>query len=218
MCFFEIIRHVVTFCRKCIKMRNNQIKLCVLFPQVSGSSGFDGQSIIGPLRAITSSPSGGSASSSPAAACGIMSAVQSRALSIESCTEKDANLPPMMMMSHHDMMQSSSSPYVLNGDVDENCKSRNGSSRNSSNGSGGGGYDDPTLPVVNRDMSPGGFSLSNKSFCSGLDGDSPPSPMRFHNGGIGINNNGHHHAHFQWMKQNCHGMILLLKLKKTSFV
>jgi len=76
--------------------------------------------------------------------------------------------------------------FGMNGDVVDRCGNGNGSNNDIC----------PPPPL----QSPGGYS-SNKSFCSGLEGDSPPSPMHFNN---------NHPATYQWMKQGCYGTLQII--------
>lgn len=161
-------------------------------PTVQGVIYDEQNNIIVPGRAITSSPRG-SASSSPATSVRMMA--QPRSLSIESSTGKEQNTMSMIMMSHHEMMQNSG--YGQPRGTSDRCRSRN-TSKHSSNGSGG--FEESLQQSMSHEMSPGGYSMSNKSFCSPAEGDSPPSPMRCHKNGGGNNNNpdlGQYH----WMKQ-----------------
>lgn len=175
---------------------NNKMEMCVSSPIA-----YDEQNnIIVPPRAITSSSPNGSTSSSPANS--IMTAAQHRNVSIETSGGKKHSMPAMMIpQSHHETMQNTS--YRMNGEVDDRCRSRNGSSSG-----GSGSYDDHFPATVPQDMSPGGYSMSNKSFCSTAEGDSPPSPSRFHkNGGGGRGANNNHPGQFQWMKHSAYGTV-----------
>lgn len=96
------------------------------------------------------------------------------------------------------------SPYVMNGDNDDRCTSRN---RRSSSNSSTSKAENILAALQRPPLSPGGFS-SNKSFCSGPEGDSPPSPLQFPTNLDGNNNPGQNQgrAHaltgrYPWMKQ-----------------
>ncbi|CAL8142200.1 unnamed protein product [Orchesella dallaii] len=98
------------------------------------------------------------------------------------------NKESMPMISYEIVQRSPATPvYGMNGDVDDRCGRGSNNDICSSNNNSLNPLRQPPY------LSPGGFS-SNKSFCSGPEGDSPPSPLQFQG------NNNNIVGNFPWMK------------------